>query len=115
MVLNSDTLLFSDSHPDLFLCNLSQQRCSIRRIPLDWMVETVVFLDGLLLIAEHIKYTRSREDYQDSFTLSSLLFLKTSAASTLWQRETKCMEMLMPSFAVVNICTVLIGLFKSFT
>lgn len=45
------------------------------------MMETVAFLDGLLLTAEHIKYTRSREDYQDS-TLSSLLFLKTSAAST---------------------------------
>lgn len=41
------------------------------------MLKTVVFLDGLLLIAEHIKYTRSREDYQYSFTLSSLLFLKT--------------------------------------
>lgn len=75
--------IFSDGRKDLFLCNLvkSQQHCCNRRAPLHWMMETVAFLDGLLLTAEHIKYTRSREDYQDS-TLSSLLFLKTSAAST---------------------------------
>lgn len=90
--------IFSPGQTDFLLCNLlkSQQHCCNRRIPLDWMLKTVVFLDGLLLIAEHIKYTRSREDYQDSFTLSSLLFLKTCSASTLWQCESKRREMLMP-------------------
>lgn len=89
---------FSAGQTDLLLCNLpkSQQHCCNRRIHLDWILKTVVFLDGLLLIAEHIKYTRSREDYQDSFTLSSLLFLKTSFASALWQRESKRREMPMP-------------------
>lgn len=76
-------------------------------------METVVLLDGLLLIADHIKYTRSREDYQDSFTSSSLLFLKASAASTSWQHESKHREVLMT--LICSIYTVLIGLFKSLT
>lgn len=87
----------------------SQQHCCNKRAPLDWKMVTVVVRDGLLLTAEHIKYTRSREDYQDSFTLSSLLFLKTSAAQTLWQGESKRGEMRMPSFSLVNIYTVLKG------
>jgi len=66
--------------PGSYVIQLSPGHVTAIEDPKDWTKETPAFLDYLRLVEEHIKYIRSREDYQDSFTLSWRLRLKASAA-----------------------------------